>query len=182
VSLLLKRVLNGIKDFLLKTLETAFINLFTIGFFVGVMFIVFSIVFPIPLFSFVGSVQGQIVSDYASDDEKVIDIASLCEKKDTDLEKIQCVNYVVKGLMKYEVKGEFDYVSPTEFLNSTGDCFTSATTYCSVFKNMDIECTIISFPTNVEKNFTGHAFSLVRYLDINNSAYCVVDQTTLRCW
>jgi len=143
-----------------------------VAIFIGLLYLIS----PLPFTSYVVGIYADKVSDISTDEKIVTEIAQLCNKKQ-GMEKIRCVNFVIKGLMDYNITDELaGVITTTEFLNNSGDCFNSATAYCSIFKDMGIDCLTVGFKENI--NGGDHAFNIIRYRE----TYCVLDQNVMKCW
>lgn len=99
-------------------------------------------------------------------DNVTVDVASFCNYKQTDMERIYCVNEFVADNFNYSRKG---LVYGSELIDSGGDCKSWTNFYNSVLFLMNISTQVIYLDN--------HTY-VVAY---SNDYYCNLDQQNIDC-
>lgn len=107
------------------------------------------------------------MSQRASTDEFIVNLAEICNMLNETTDKVGCVHDFFSRTVNYQPDAEFTTVQSV--LNVT-NCETSTEFYCAVFKAMEINCRPILLKT--------HVYALVDFPE----GYCNLDILEMNCF
>jgi len=107
------------------------------------------------------------------DDPLILNITNKCGSFETEYDKVVCVNSFFKEHFVFTDDKHLGLNSPSKTFIDGGVCRESAVIYCTIFKNLGLEC-------NYVFEYNRHVMANV-WIDNINADWCILDQTKMTC-